>query len=208
MSDTSGDKTKTSLKSVLAVVIFTLLFVLLVIGNRWTLIEKYIDRHTSHEKVSVMRYFGEWSFGEYRDCTSSNVRILDGKPELNCASWPLLGYASDNSVPKARSSDSDTDRKFKVNFSGDLTYDGDRAETAVHYWVCHRNKGEPNFSCEATSGDPQTSATPVEPPLNDNEIENLRKRNACEERFYAKMIHEVDGMSIGHACKKNPDRMP
>ena len=39
-------------------------------------------------------------------------------------------------------------------------------------------------------------------------VESLRKRNACEQRFYDKKISSVDGVSVMEACKKNPDRKP
>jgi hypothetical protein len=56
----------------------------------------------------------------------------------------------------------------------------------------------------------QTTSHPEGGPreLNDTEIDNLRKRNECEARFWNKKIAEVDGMSVGAACKQNPDRMP
>jgi hypothetical protein len=148
-----------------------------------------------------MRYHGEWSLGEYRECNSMNLREEDKKPELEC-----LG-----------SSPMDVEKVFNVNFSGDLTYDEEKPEGVVHFWLFRRNDAEPSFSCgvrENPSGESQTptskdqTANPAERQLTDSELENLRKRNECEQRFYDKKIYEVDGMSIGPACKQNPDRLP
>lgn len=48
----------------------------------------------------------------------------------------------------------------------------------------------------------------VERQLTDEEVESLRKRNECEQRFYDNKIYEVDGMSIVAACQQNPERRP
>jgi hypothetical protein len=162
---------------------------------------RYIRHRISHERLAVMRYHGEWSFGEYRECNSVNLREETGKPELDCVG----------------SSPMDTGKVFNVNFSGDLTYDEERPEGVVHYWLCRRDNADASFSCGARenpstesqtpSGADQT-AKPVERELTGPELENLRKRNECEQRFYGKKVYEVDGMSIGPACKQNPDRLP
>lgn len=44
--------------------------------------------------------------------------------------------------------------------------------------------------------------------LTKDEVESLRKRNECEQRFYDKKIYEIDGMSVMAACKQNPERRP
>jgi hypothetical protein len=54
----------------------------------------------------------------------------------------------------------------------------------------------------------QAQAPPRERQLSDDEINSLRKRNECENRFTDRKIYEVDGVSIGVACKQNPDRKP
>jgi len=117
------------------------------------------------------------------------------------------------------SSPMDTQKVFNVNFSGDLTYDEEKPEGAVHFWLCRRDDADASFSCGARqnpSAESQTpsnadqtakpAAQPAERQLTDSELENLRKRNECEQRFYDKKIYEVDGMSIGPACKQNSDR--
>ena len=48
----------------------------------------------------------------------------------------------------------------------------------------------------------------VERQLTHDEVESLRKRNECEQRFYDNKIYEVDGMSVMAACKQNPERRP
>jgi hypothetical protein len=44
--------------------------------------------------------------------------------------------------------------------------------------------------------------------LTKDEVEGLRKRNECEQRFYDNKIYEVDGRSVMAACKQNPERRP
>ena len=48
----------------------------------------------------------------------------------------------------------------------------------------------------------------VERQLTKDEVEGLRKRNECEQRFYDNKIYEIDGMTILAACKQNPERRP
>jgi hypothetical protein len=169
--------------------------ILMAIGL-WPSIEKLIHRQSPHEKITAVLYSGNWSFGEYRECDSSNVKTQEEKPELDCVS-SLLQF--------------ETDQLFKVSFSGDLTYDAEKPETEVHHWLCRRNNADPSFSCRAK--DSNQSAQPANTEstnreLTDSEMETLRKRNECEQRFYDKKIYEVDGMSIGPACEENPDRLP
>lgn len=104
-------------------------------------VEKVYERHTTHEKLTVMRYHGEWSFGEYRECTSNNFKAEDKQPELDCTGFSASG----------------TDKVFKVSFSGDLTYDIEKPESVVHHWMCRRNNGDPTYSCEAKES-PQAPA--------------------------------------------------
>jgi len=44
--------------------------------------------------------------------------------------------------------------------------------------------------------------------LTKDEVESLRRRNECEQRFYDNKIYEVDGRSVMAACKQNPERRP
>lgn len=159
-------------------------------GGGWS----YLTHWISHEKLAAMHYRGEWSLGEYRDCTSMNLKEEDNKPQLDC-----LGPAS-----------SEEGKVFKVSFSGDLTYDEEKPETYVHFWLCQRNDAAASFSCSAKENPSAEAGTakPTERQLTESELENLRKRNECEQRFYDRKIYEVDGMSIGPACKQDPDRRP
>ena len=95
-------------------------------------IEKFVERRLSHEKLTTVRYRGEWSFGEYRECESVNLKTEDKEPELACTGALSGG-----------------DKVFKVSFSGDLTYDSDEPDSAIHRWLCRRNDGDPSFSCTA-----------------------------------------------------------
>ena len=47
-----------------------------------------------------------------------------------------------------------------------------------------------------------------QPKLPSDYIESLRKRNACEQRFYDKKIFSVHGRSVMEACKEYIDRQP
>jgi hypothetical protein len=60
--------------------------------------------------------------------------------------------------------------------------------------------------CHTQNSNSNESMTPRELPP--EYIESLRKRNACEQRLHDKKISEVDGMTVGEACKQNPDRHP
>jgi len=183
-------------------VLGVVLALVLIQGGGWSYVQRYVSHRISHEKLAGVRYHGEWSFGEYRECNSMNLREEDKRPELEC-----LG-----------SSQIDLGKVFNVNFTGDLTYDEEKPEGTVHFWLCRRNDTDPSFSCwgekKIPSGESQTpadkdqAAKPTERQLTDSEIENLRKRNKCEEQFHDRKIYEVDGMSVGQACKQNPDRLP
>src|SRR5260370_26762103 len=108
--------------SPIAGIISTLAMVAVLIfigGGGWSAIQRYIQRQTSHEQLAGMHYHGEWSLGEYRECNSMNLREEDKKPELDCVG----------------SSPMDTEKVFNVNFSGDLTYDDEKPESARHYWL-------------------------------------------------------------------------
>jgi hypothetical protein len=156
---------------------------------------KYLRHNVSHEKLTTVSYHGEWASGEYRECISTNAKEEDERPQLIC------------------SGSSDLGKVFKVSFSGDLTYDAEKPEGKVHYWLCRRYNRDATFSCSATQtehgGSEANGGSPVQPrELTSDEVENLRKRNECEQRFYSKKIYEVNGVSIGPACKQNPDRRP
>jgi hypothetical protein len=191
------DSTSAVVVRMLAVLV---VLVLMQFGG-WSAFRRYIRHRISHEKLAAMRYHREWSVGEYRECNSMNLKEEDKKPELECLD----------------SSPMDAGKIFNVNFYGDLTYDEDKPEGVVHFWLCRRTDTDPSFSCgakENSSSEAQAPSSkdqtekPAERQLTDSELDNLRKRNECEQRFYAKKIYEVDGVSIGPACKENPDRYP
>ena len=110
----------------------------------WGALRKYLRREVSHEKLTTLRYHGDWSIGEYRECNSINLREEDSQPELDC-----IG-----------SSPIDREKVFKISFSGDVTYDDEKPNDALHYWMCRRNDAEPSFSCGAKKippSEPQAS---------------------------------------------------
>jgi len=111
-------------------------------------IGRFIERHTSHEKLATVRYRGEWILGEYRECESVNLKTEDKQPELDCA-----GVVVPN-----------TGKVFNVSFSGDLTYDSERAESVAHRWLCRRNDGDPSFSCSARETPEQKQAEEKQAP--------------------------------------------
>jgi hypothetical protein len=167
----------------------------------WSAVRNYLRRGITHEKLTKVYYHGEWVFGEYRDCHSMNLREEDKEPELYCDA--VLS--------------TETGKIFNVKFSGDLTYDEEKSLGSVHFWLCRRDEADPSFSCGARRNPTSKSQIPTskdqtEKPagrqLTDSEIENLRERNECEQRFYDKKIYEVNGMSIGEACKQYPARLP
>lgn len=157
-------------------------------------IESYFKRHTSQSKLTRVAYRGEWSIGEYRECDSANSQ----NAQLNCGDFASMG----------------SEKIFNVEFFGDEPYDQDKPNDVSHRWLCRRNNDDPTFSCQAkeTPQTPSSNVTdrppPVERHLSPEDLEYFRKRNECENRFYDKKIFEVDGMSIGRACKQNPDRRP
>jgi hypothetical protein len=61
---------------------------------------------------------------------------------------------------------------------------------------------------EQPKNTPAAIAPQAEHDLSKDDIEALRKRNACEQRFYDKKMYQVSGASIGEACKQNPDLKP
>ncbi len=99
----------------------------------WSGISKFYDRQISHDKLTNVHYRGEWSNGEYRDCSSLNFKESDKQPELFCVG----------------STATETLKVFNVNFSGGVVYDEDKKEGAIHYWLCRRNNStETTFSCK------------------------------------------------------------
>jgi hypothetical protein len=199
MTDQKHEKVRTPDSSIggVAGLIGLVVTLVLIQGGGWSAIQKYVGHRISHEKLTAVSYHGEWSLGEYRECNSMNLREEDKKPELECGSSPR-----------------DVKKVFNVNFSGDSAYDGAKPEGVVHSWLCRRNDADPSFSCGARdnpsseSQTPSSKDQPAERKLTNSELENLRKRNECEQRFYDKKIYEVDGISIGPACKQNPGRLP
>lgn len=183
-------------------------------GGGWSALQKYIRHRILHEKLAAMHYHEEWSLGEYRECKSMNLREEDITPELDCeCNWTnLQEFDKTPEFDCVHSSQMDTGKIFNVKFSGDLTYDEGKPEGAVHYWFCRRRDADPSFSCVATQrpSSQYRMTKPAEKPgqLPESEIESLRKRNECEQRFYDKKIYELDGMSVMLACKQNPDRRP
>jgi hypothetical protein len=70
-----------------------------------------------------------------------NLREEDSKPELDCVG----------------SSPMDREKVFKISFSGDVTYDNEKSDGAVHYWLCRRNNTEPTFIRLPSGVQPTTS---------------------------------------------------
>jgi hypothetical protein len=179
--------------STLAIVVGYVLIVALISVSGCSDPEDYFKKRISHSKLTTVIYHGEWSLGEYRECYSVNSRDA----ELVCTDFTRT----------------DVRKIFNIDFIGDSAYDESKSSELTHRWLCRRNDGDPSFSCGAkeipqTSG-PNAADTPKpERQLTNDEVEYFRKRNECEYRFYDKKIYEVDGMSIGPACKQNPDRMP
>jgi hypothetical protein len=191
------EKEPSLLRIVLAFVVAGFVF-----SGAWKVVWKYIIReHVSHDMLTTVHHHGSWAIGEYQDCNSINGKE-ETSPDLSCGD----------------ASEMDTAKTFMVRFSGDLPYDKDKKEGAVHLWKCrHNSDAEIAFTCfrvrtETEATEPQPAqAQPESAPqreLTSEEIENLRKRNQCENRFAEKGIYQVNGVTVGIACKQNPDLNP
>jgi hypothetical protein len=166
----------------------------------WDMIRNYFRSTQSSEKLASLRYHGEWSVGEYRECDSMNLRHME-KPEVACSGASPL----------------DNQKIFNIEFKGGPTYDSTIADGTVFTWLCRRTNQDVSFSCVKQSTQPEKQPEPVPPPklttplkreLGKDDMEYLRKRNECEQRFYDTKIYSANGMSIGEACKQNPDVKP
>lgn len=176
------------------------LVIVLVSSGGWTLIKNYLRHQIPHEQLTMLNYRGDWAEQEYRECQSINLKSST-EPNLYCGD--LLDRA----------------KMFNVRFN-DLVYDDSKPEETTFLWRCRRTSSDPAFSCElqrvlenrpSDTARPKTQPQPQPEPehqLSDEELEYLRQRNACEQRFSDKGIFEVDGMTVGAACKKNPNRKP
>lgn len=78
---------------------------------------------------------------------------------------------------------------------------------SFHCWLCHRINDTATFSCDTKPVEPRPTEE-RQRQLNPDEVESLRKRNECEQRFYDNKIYEIHGMSVMAACKQNPERRP
>jgi hypothetical protein len=169
--------------------------ILMALGG-WDYLRNYFRSEISYEKLTNLRYHGEWSVGEYRECNSLNLREEDEKPEIVC-----MG-----------SSSLDTSKIFKIKFTGGQIYSSEIPEGTEYFWLCRRDNADVTFSCDKKP-DPkkQSESAPVSDvphDLSKDDLENLRKRNECDQRFYDKKIYQVNGISAGEACKQNPDLRP
>ena len=154
----------------------------------------------SSRKLASLTYLGEWSVGEYRECESENLRHME-TPELACSG------ASPLKNP----------RIFNIEFKGGPTYDPTIADGTVFAWLCRRANHDVSFSCAKQPIDLERQPKPVQsmpplvplkPELSKDDVQYYRNRNECEQRFYDKKVYQVNGLSIGAGCKRNPDLKP
>ena len=164
----------------------------------YDVLRHYIRSKYSSEKLTNLRYRGEWSVGEYRECNSLNLREEDDRPDVVC----LEPFPSGPS------------RMVEIKFTGP-TYEPAIVDGAVHYWLCRHDNSDVTFSCvkeKETKNEKQSEAEPIVPPpkheLTNKDIENLKRRNECEQRFYDKEVYLANGLSVGKACKQNPNIKP
>jgi len=170
---------------------------LFLIHGGWDMIRDYIRSKQPHDMLATLHYHGEWSVGEYRECDSINLKD-DEEPDVVCADAALS-----------------PSKIFKIRFSGAPIYDTKVKDGGLLEWLCRRDNADVTFSCvrKPTPEEPQPSAAPAPVPsvqheLSKDDLDNLRKRNECEQRFYDKKLYQVNGMSIGEACKQNSDLKP
>ena len=147
-----------------------------------------------HHDAMTTVFMHDWVNGEYKQCVSIN----ETQPFLVCGESKGDG------------------KLFKVRFYG-RTHNPKLSPEAELHWTCKRSYGDdPMFVCErqpsneSTEAQPsaQTPSTPLPDHVGDQDMDDLRKRNACEARFTDKGIYDVDGMSPIAACKQNPNRVP
>jgi hypothetical protein len=159
----------------------------------------YIRSKQSSRKVATLSYLGEWLVGEYRECESENLRHME-TPEIACSAFPL-----------------DNQHVVNIEFKGGPTYDSTIADGAVFTWLCRRTDGNVGFSCVKqpmrAERQPKPVASlperiPIKRGLSEDDVQYYRKRNECEQRFYDKKMYQANGLSIGAACKQNPDLKP
>ena|SRR5579871_6602736 len=176
----------------------TIVIVLLLLSGLDALYH-YIRSKQSSKKVATLSYLGEWLVGEYRECESENLRHME-TPEIACSAPPL-----------------DNRHVVNIEFKGGPTYDARVADGTVFTWNCRRTNQDVSFSCVKRPIHPERQPRPVAslPPLiplkaelSKDDVQYYRNRNECEQRFYDKKMYQVNGISIGAACKQNPDLKP
>lgn len=181
-------------------VITTIIVVVFISFGGWSAVRNHL-RGFSHEKLTKVYYQGEWTLGEYRDCHSLNLREEDKEPELYRGGSSLM----------------DAGRVFNVSFSGGLAYDGEKPEGAVQFWLCRRDGADPSFSFRLRRSSSSESVNWRSADFSvwsllvgvcDLLVGFFLAPQECEQRFYDKKIYEVNGMSIGEACKQYPARLP
>ena len=108
---------------------FALLIILLVGGVAlWEALDE--NGYIPHNKLTVVT-FRNWTAGEYKNCTSPNVSVMDDAPQINCSSDFERGE------PKT----------FDVRFFG-RTFREDLKNTSLS-WRCKRNdEADPAFTCD------------------------------------------------------------
>ena len=158
-----------------------IIIVLSLVGGGWNAVDKYLQRKTSHDKLTTVRYHGEWLLSE---CNSMNLHEEGRQRELLCIGGSFIDSSSMDFV-----------KICNVSFSGDL----------IHCWLCHVIHDTATFSCDAKPVEPPPTE---ERQLTHDEVEAFRKRNECEQRFDDNKIYEIGGMSVMAACKQNPERKP
>jgi hypothetical protein len=133
----------------------------------------------------------------------------------------IAGCVNINSAPKIISANQG--QQFAVACSGFVIVSGDQQsgyevrftdyKGQEHDWrglhdVQIDEDPELTKQCLQSPDRAQAQAQPEQRQLSRDEIDSLRKRNECENRFTDRKIYEVGGISVGAACKQNPDRMP
>jgi hypothetical protein len=177
----------------------TIVAVLLLLGSLDAL-QHYIRSKRSSKKLASLTYLGEWTVGDFRECESENLRHMD-TPEIACSGVSPL----------------ENKRIFIIEFKGGPTYDSTIADGTVFTWACRRTNHDVSFSCVKqpiyAERQPRPVASlppliPQKPELSKDDVRYYRSRNECEQRFYDKKMYQVNGLSIGAACKQNPDLKP
>jgi hypothetical protein len=112
------------------------LVVLLVLAGALVWQEASDDGLISHDRLTIVTA-KNWSAGEYKTCTETNIEAMKEEPQIDCS-----GSRFDDSGERGEP------KRFKVRFYG-VTYKEELKDKASIVWRCRKNEGtDPTFTCD------------------------------------------------------------